>query len=73
LIALRTLTRCHVLSMSPSKLGFSINANDRCFGCPNGYPLEPPGHAPPAFLFLSSTMSNSRKDFNPSIQCTRRV
>ena len=30
-----------------------------CFGCPDGYPSEPPGHTPPAFLFLSSTMSNS--------------
>ena len=34
MIALRTLTRCHVLSMLPSKLWLSINANDRCFGCP---------------------------------------
>jgi hypothetical protein len=32
-----------------------------CFGCPRSYLREPPGHTPPAFLFLSSTMSNSRE------------
>src|SRR5262245_13715247 len=26
---------------------------------------EPPGHTPPAFLFLSSTMSKSGEDFHP--------
>lgn len=63
MIALRTLTRNHVVSMFPPKLlALLINANDRCFGCPRGYPREPPGHAPPAFLFLSSTMSNSGED-----------
>ena len=64
MIALRTLTRNHVVSMFPPKLlALLINANDRCFGCPRGYPREPPGHTPPAFLFLSSTMSNSGEDF----------
>ena len=63
MIALRTLTRNHVVSMFPPKLlALLINANDRCFGCPRSYPREPPGHTPPAFLFLSSTMSNSGED-----------
>lgn len=39
----------------------NINANDRCFGCSTGYPVKPPGHTPPAFLFPSTTMSNSRE------------
>ena len=46
----------------PKLLALLINANDRCFGCPRSYPREPPGHTPPAFLFLSSTMSNSGED-----------
>jgi len=47
----------------PKLLALLIDANDRCFGCPRGCPREPPGHTPPAFLFLSSTMSNSGESF----------
>jgi len=33
---------------------------------------EPPGHTPPAFLFLSSTMSKSRKPFGlPASRATK--
>jgi len=49
--------------VSIEALASVLNANDRCFGCPRGYPQEPPGHTPPAFLFLSSTMSNSGEAF----------
>jgi hypothetical protein len=31
---------------------------------------EPPGHTPPAFLFLSSTMSKSGEDFIPPTYST---
>lgn len=31
------------------------------FRCPASYPAEPRGHTPPALLFPSSTMSNSRE------------
>jgi len=41
----------------------NIKRNRLCFGCPSSYLLEPPGHQPPAFLFLSSTMSNSGEAF----------
>jgi hypothetical protein len=47
--------------MSPSKLGFCIKRKRLLFRCPGGYPPEPRGHTPPAFLFSSLTMSNSRK------------
>ena len=42
-------------------LGFCIKRKRPMFRCPDGYPSEPRGHTPPAFLFLSLTMSNSGK------------
>jgi hypothetical protein len=37
------------------------------------FPREPPGHTPPAFLFLSSTMSKSREEFlTPPTFCSGR-
>jgi hypothetical protein len=60
MIALRTIDELPcAFDVSIEALATLLNANDRCFGCPRGCPREPPGHAPPAFLFLSSTMSNS--------------
>ena len=74
MIALRTIDEslCR-FDISIEAFRLSLNANDRCFGCPSGYPLEPPGHTPPAFLFLSSTMSNSGKSLVTlqSMQSTR--
>lgn len=34
-----------------------------CFGCSICYQIEPPGHTPPALLFLSFTMTNSGELF----------
>jgi hypothetical protein len=58
------LTEIMCLGVATKALSsLNIKRNRLCFGCSSSYPLEPPGHTPPAFLFLSSTMSNSREAF----------
>jgi len=63
LIALRTLTSAMSIRCCHRSFGSHLNANDRVSLSVVSH--EPLGHSPPAFLFLSSTISMSGEDMNP--------
>jgi len=70
LIALRTLTSAMSIRCCHRSFGSHLNANDRVSLSVVAH--EPLGHSPPAFLFLSSTISKSGEDFHPPAFRRRR-